>query len=66
MNDATKSILKGGGIILMVLALILGFLTVVYGLKEDDEDLFLYLTIPVGMGAFGSLLIYKARNGRKN
>jgi hypothetical protein len=66
MNDATKAILMGGGIILIGLGLILGFLTVVYGLKEDDEDLFLYLTIPLGMCAFGSLLIYNARNGRKN
>lgn len=56
----------GVGIILIGLGLILGFLTVVYGLKEDDEDLFLYLTVPIGMCAFGSLLIYNARNGRKN
>jgi hypothetical protein len=54
-----KTIKIGGGIILIAFALFISFGIIVSSLKEGDEDIFKYLTIPVLMIAIGIYLIVR-------
>jgi hypothetical protein len=61
-----KPLLLGGGIILMVFSLLIGFGIVVSGLKEGDEDIFSYLIIPMLLIAVGIYLIVKGKKLKSN
>jgi hypothetical protein len=61
-----KTIQIGGGIILIALALFISFGIIVSSLKEGDEDIFKYLTIPVTMMVFGVYLIVRGNNLKSN
>ena len=61
-----KTIQIGGGIILIVFSLFIIFGIIVSSLKEGDEDIFKYLTIPVLMMAIGIYLIVRGKSLKSN
>ena len=56
-----KTIQIVGGIILIVFSLFIGFGIVISSLKERDENIFKYLTIPVLVIALGIYLIIRGK-----
>ena len=61
-----KTIQIGGGIILIAFSLFISFGIIVSSLKEGDEDIFRYLTIPVLMIVIGIYLIVRGKNLKSN
>jgi hypothetical protein len=61
-----KTIQIGGGIILIMFSLFISSGIVVSSLKEGDEDIFKYLTIPVLIIALGIYLIIRGKNLKSN
>ena len=57
-----KTIQIGGGIILIAFSLSISFGIIISSLKEGDENIFKYLTIPVMMIVIGIYLIIKGKN----
>ena len=56
-----KTILIGFGIMLIGLSLFVGFGITVSSLKESDEEIFKYLTIPTLMLGLGIYLLIKGK-----
>lgn len=56
-----KTILIGGGIILLLFSLLIGFGITISSLKESDDDIFKYLAIPMLMLATGIYLIIRGK-----
>jgi hypothetical protein len=61
-----KTIQIGGGIILIAFALFISFGIIVASLKEGDEAIIKYLTIPVLMIVIGIYLIIRGKNLKSN
>jgi len=61
-----KTIQIGGGIILVAFSLFISFGIIFSSLKEGDEDIIKYLTIPVLMIVIGIYLIVKGKNSKSN
>ena len=61
-----KTILIGFGIMLIGLSLFVGFGITVSSLKESDEEIFKYLTIPTLMLGLGIYLVVKGKKLRSS
>ena len=61
-----KTIQIGGGIILIAFSLLISFGIIVSSLKEGDEDIIKYLTIPVLTIVIGIYLIVRGKNLKSN
>jgi len=61
-----KTIQIGGRIILIAFSLFVSFGIIVSSLKEGDEDMIKYLTIPVLMIVIGIYLIVRGKNLKSN
>jgi hypothetical protein len=61
-----KTIQIGGGIILITFSLLISFGIIVSSLKEGDENMFKYLTVPVLLVALGIYLIVKGKKLKSN
>ena len=56
-----KVIQIAGGILLIALSLFIGFGILISGLKEGDENIYVYLVIPILMIIMGIYMIVKGK-----